>query len=337
MSGYANTYYSAAAQAAGQSWSALFFGAIDAAGFITVDKPPASLWLMGLSVRMLGLHPFSVLLPQALAGVAAALLLYDAIRRQFGAAAAVIGGLAFAVTPVAALVFRYNNPDALLVLLLVAAAWALIRGLETDRLRWLALAGVIVGFGFLTKYLQAYLVLPGFALTYLVAGRGGLGRRATGLAVAAGSVLLASAWWVAAVELVPAASRPYIGGSTNNSVLDLVFGYDGLGRIFGLGGRAGAPGAGLAGPGGLGLPGAGCPGRSAAPAARAAAASEGRRAGSGCSTRSGGLRSAGCCPRRCWGWRPGSRPASARRGPTPVGRASCCGAAGSWCTCWCSR
>jgi len=258
VSGYANTYYSAAAQAAAQSWSAMFFGAIDAAGFITVDKPPASLWLMGLSVRALGLSPFTVLLPEALCGVAATLLLYDAVRRQFGVAAAAIAGVALAVTPVAALMFRYNNPDALLVLLLVASAWALVRALETDRLAWLAIAGVLVGLGFLTKYLQAYLVLPGFALTYLVAGSGGLRRRLAGLALAAVATFAASAWWVAIVELIPAGSRPFIGGSTNNSVLDLVLGYDGLGRIFGQGGGAGR-GAPVA-PGAFGGPGGGGPG-----------------------------------------------------------------------------
>ena len=266
ISGYANTYYSAAAQSAGQSWPAMFFGSIDGAGFITVDKPPASLWLMGLSVRLLGLSPFAVLLPEALCGVAAALLLYDAVRRQFGVAAALIAGVAFAVTPVAALMFRYNNPDALLVVLLVAAAWALVRALEADRLGWLALAGALVGLGFLTKYLQAYLVLPGFALTYLVAGRGGLRRRATGLAVAGAAALAASAWWVAIMELIPPGSRPYIGGSTDNSVLDLVFGYDGLGRIFGQGrGAGGSPGGAAPGgfapggfrPGGFGGPGGG--------------------------------------------------------------------------------
>ena len=256
VSGYANTYYSAAAQAAGQSWSAMFFGAIDAAGFITVDKPPASLWLMGLSVRALGLSPFAVLLPEALCGIGATLVLYDAVRRQFGVAAAVIAGTALAVTPVAALMFRYNNPDALLVLLLVGAGWSVVRALETDRFAWLALAGVLVGLGFLTKYLQAYLVLPGFALTYLVAGLGSVRRRIAGLAVAALATFGASAWWVAIVELMPAGSRPFIGGSTNNSVLDLVFGYDGLGRIFGQGGGAGGRG-GAGAPGAFGGPGVG--------------------------------------------------------------------------------
>jgi 4-amino-4-deoxy-L-arabinose transferase-like glycosyltransferase len=257
VSGYANTYYAAAAQAAGQSWSAMFFGAIDAAGFITVDKPPVSLWAMGLSVRVLGLSPFAVLLPQALAGIAAVLLLYATVRRSFGTAAAAIAGVAFALTPVAALVFRYNNPDAVLVLLLVAAAWALVRSLEEDRFRWLALAGVLVGFAFLTKYLQAYVVLPAFALTYLVAGRGRIGRRVAGLLVAAVAVAVSSAWWVAIVELVPASSRPFVGGSTSNSALDLILGYDGLGRIIGQGGPGGGGFGGLGGfgdggPGGSG-------------------------------------------------------------------------------------
>ena len=249
VSGYANTYYSAAAQAASQSWPAMFFGSFDAAGFITVDKPPTALWAMGLSVRALGLSPFAILLPEALAGIAASLLLYDAVRRQFGMAAGVIAGVSLAVTPVAVLMFRYNNPDALLVLLLVAAAWALVRGLETDRRAWLAVAGALVGLGFLTKYLQAYLVLPGFAVAYLLTGRGELRHRLAGLAAAGLATFAASAWWVAVVALVPAGSRPYIGGSTDNSVLDLIFGYDGLGRLLGQGGGTGAtPGAGGAPP-----------------------------------------------------------------------------------------
>ena len=249
VSGYANTYYSAAAQAAGQSVSAWFFGAFDGAGFITVDKPPVSLWAMGLSVRLLGLSPFAILLPQAVAGVASVVLLYVAVRRQFGTAAAVIAGVAFAVTPVAALVFRYNNPDAVLVLLLVAAACALVRGLEAGRIRWAVLAGVLVGFAFLTKYLQAYLVLPAFALTWLVAAPGSLGRRTAGLVASAVAVAGSSLWWVAIVELLPPDARPFIGGSTTNSAVELLLGYDGLGRIFG-GGGAGPGGRGAGGFGG---------------------------------------------------------------------------------------
>ena len=262
VSGYANTYYSAAAQAAAQSPVAMFFGSIDAASFITIDKPPVSVWVMGLSVRLLGLNPFAVLLPEALAGVASVLVLYAAVRRSFGTAAGVIAGVAFALTPVAALMFRYNNPDAILTLLLVGAAWFVTRGLDDGRLRWPIAAGVLVGFAFLTKYLQAYVVLPAFLLTYLVAAHGGL-RRRIGVLVAAGvAVLAASAWWVVIVELLPVDQRPYIGGSTDNSVFDLVLGYDGLGRIFGGAGLGGGVPPGLGGRGGFGggPPGGGLPG-----------------------------------------------------------------------------
>jgi 4-amino-4-deoxy-L-arabinose transferase-like glycosyltransferase len=233
VSGYANTYYSAAALAAGQSWSAFFFGSFDAANFITVDKPPAAIWLMGLSVRVFGLSSWSVLLPQALAGVLTVGVLFAAVRRSFGPVAAVIAGVVMALTPAAVLIFRYNNPDALLTLLLVAGAWTLLRAIEHGRLRWVVLAATCVGFAFLTKYLQAYLVLPGFALVYLVAANTTLRRRLVGLLVAVVSVLVTSGWWVAIVALIPAASRPFIGGSTTSSPLDLIFGYDGLGRIFG--------------------------------------------------------------------------------------------------------
>ena len=255
VSGYANTYYAAAAQAAGQSLPAWFFGSLDAASFITVDKPPVSLWAMGLSVRLLGLSPFAVLLPQALAGVASVVLLHLTVRRQLGPLAGVIAGVAFALTPVAVLMFRYNNPDAVLVLLLVAAAWALVRGLEHGAIRWALLAAVLVGFAFLTKYLQAYLVLPAFALTWLVVAPGTIARRLLGLVAAGVAVIGSSLWWVALVELLPAASRPFIGGSTSNSAVQLLLGYDGLGRLFGPEkgvGRGPGGSGGAGGPGGFG-------------------------------------------------------------------------------------
>jgi 4-amino-4-deoxy-L-arabinose transferase-like glycosyltransferase len=248
VSGYANTYYAMAGQAGAQSWSAWFFGSLDAANFITVDKPPASVWVTGLAVRLLGLSSWSILLPQALMGVATVMLLFAVVRRSFGPVAGLIAALVMATTPVAVLIFRYNNPDALLTLLLVAAAGTLLRAVENGRMRWLVVTGVLVGFGFLTKYLQAYQVLPALGLTYLVAGPGRVSRRIAQLAVATGVVAVASGWWVAVMELIPAASRPYVGGSTTNSVLDLIFGYDGLGRILGASG----PGGQAVGPGGGG-------------------------------------------------------------------------------------
>ena len=267
ISGFANTYYSAAALAASQSWSAWFFGSFDAANFITVDKPPLATMLMGLSVRLFGLSSWSILLPEAVAGIATVVVLVALVRRSFGPVAATIAGLVMALTPVAALIFRYNNPDALLTLLLVAAAWAFVRGLEDGRLRWIVAAAILVGFGFNTKYLQAYLVLPAFAITYLVAAPGRIRRRLGVLAVALVAVVLSSGWWVLAVELIPAAARPFIGGSTNDSALQLLLGYDGLSRIFGGsgggpvgggggpvgggGGPVGGPGSGFSGPTGI--------------------------------------------------------------------------------------
>jgi 4-amino-4-deoxy-L-arabinose transferase-like glycosyltransferase len=246
VSGYANVYYSGAAWAASQSWSAWFMGSIDPANFITVDKPPLATMLIGLSVRLLGLSSAAILLPQALLGVGTVALTMTTVRRTFGAPASIVAGLVTALTPAAVLIFRYNNPDALLTFLLVGAAYALVRALESDRLRWVALAGILVGLAFNTKLLQAYLVLPAFAVTFALCAPGSIKRRVVGLAVAMAAVVAGSAWWVAAMELIPASARAYIGGSTNNSALDLVLGYDGLGRIFGqgAGGGPGGPGGG---------------------------------------------------------------------------------------------
>jgi 4-amino-4-deoxy-L-arabinose transferase-like glycosyltransferase len=232
-SGYANTFYSAAVQAATKSWKAMFFGSSDASNFITVDKPPASLWPSDLAARIFGLSPWTVLAPQALAGVASVGVLYATVRRWFSAGAALLAGAILALTPVATLMFRFNNPDALLMLLLVLGAYAVVRGLERGQTGWLALAGACVGFGFLAKMLQALLVVPAFALVWLVAAPTTLRRRIWQLLVAGAAMVAAAGWWVAIVELIPASSRPYIGGSQTNSVLELAFGYNGFGRITG--------------------------------------------------------------------------------------------------------
>ena len=232
-SGYANSFYSAAAQAGSKNWEAFFFGSSDAANSITVDKPPAALWVMDLSVRVFGLNSWSILVPQALMGVATVGTLYAAVRRRFTPQAALIAGAALALTPVAVLMFRFNNPDALLVLLLTVASYAMLRAHEDGRTRWLVLAGTLVGFAFLTKTLQAFLVLPAFASVHLVLGPNRLRRRIGQLAAGTAAMVAAAGWWVAVVQLVPAADRPYIGGSTDNSFLSLTFGYNGFGRLTG--------------------------------------------------------------------------------------------------------
>src|SRR5438105_1857789 len=232
-SGWANAYYSAAVLAGTKSWAAFFFGSLDASNFITVDKAPASLWVMEISARLFGFNAWSVLAPQALEGVATVAIVYLAVRRWFGPAAGLIAGAVVALTPVAGLMFRFNNPDALLVLLITAATYATLRAVENGRTRWLVLAGALIGVGFLAKELQAFIIIPVLAGVYLFAGPPSVRRRIGQVVAAAGAVIASSGWWIAAVELVPAASRPYIGGSQNNDLISLIFGYNGFGRLTG--------------------------------------------------------------------------------------------------------
>ena len=240
-SGYANEFYSAAAQAGSVSWKAFLWGSLDSGNAITVDKPPAALWLMALSVRIFGLNSFAILLPEALMGVATTYLLYATVRRYWGNWAGIVAGFIFMLTPVAALMFRFNNPDALLVLLMTGATHALLRSLEyanhpsgnRKRTWWMVLAGALVGFGFLTKQLQVLLVLPGFALAFLLASPTDMVRRILDSLAAIGSMIVAAGWWVLLTVIVPASDRPYIGGSQRNSFLELTFGYNGFGRLTG--------------------------------------------------------------------------------------------------------
>jgi 4-amino-4-deoxy-L-arabinose transferase-like glycosyltransferase len=233
-SGWANGFYSAAVQAASKSWTAFLFGSSDAANAITVDKTPAALWVMDISARLFGVNPWSVLVPQALEGVAAVALLYAAVRRISGPHAALLSGAVLALTPVATLMFRFNNPDALLTLLLVAAAYCVQRACENQSGRWwLPVAGVAIGFAFLAKMLQAFLVLPGFALAYLLAADAPLRQRTRRTLAAAAAMLVSGGWYLALVQLWPADKRPYIGGSQQNSIVELALGYNGFGRITG--------------------------------------------------------------------------------------------------------
>ena len=246
-SGYANSFYSAAVQAGSESWKAFFFGSSDAANSITVDKPPASLWVMALSVRLLGLSSFAILFPQVLMGVATVGVVYTTVKRHFGAAAGLIAGVALALTPVAALMFMFNNPDALLTLLMALGAWATMKAIEQASPKWMMIVGVFIGLGFLTKTLQVLLVVPFFGLAYLIAAPTTLRRRIVHSLMAVGTMVLSAGWWVAIVELMPASARPYIGGSQTNSFLELTFGYNGLGRLNGdetgsVGGGGGAAG-----------------------------------------------------------------------------------------------
>jgi 4-amino-4-deoxy-L-arabinose transferase-like glycosyltransferase len=256
-SGWANAFYSAAVQAGASNWEAFFYGSSDAGNSITVDKPPASLWVMELSVRLFGLSSWSILVPEALMGVATVGVVYLAVRRVAGPGAGLLAGAVTALTPVAVLMFRFNNPDALLTLLMTLAAYALIRAVEKASLRWLLGVGALVGLAFLTKTLQAMLVVPGLGLAYLVAAPTTLRRRIGHLLAAGAALVVVGGWWVAIVQLVPASARPYIGGSQNNSVWELIWGYNGLGRLTGneTGSVGGAGGFGGGGTGRWGVTG----------------------------------------------------------------------------------
>ncbi|MET7478095.1 glycosyltransferase family 39 protein [Streptomyces sp. NPDC005648] len=249
-SGYANSFYSAAVQAGSKSWKAFFFGSLDAGNAITVDKPPASLWPMELSVRLFGLNSWAILVPEVLMGVGAVAVVYAGVRRRFSPGAGLIAGAVLALTPVAALMFRFNNPDAMLALLMALACYFVARAVEDGRTRWLVWAGVAIGFAFLTKTLQAFLILPALAFVYAICAPVSLKKRLGQLAAATLALVVSGGWWVAIVELWPASSRPYIGGSQNNSFLELTFGYNGLGRLSGdetgsVGGGGGGGGTGM--------------------------------------------------------------------------------------------
>jgi 4-amino-4-deoxy-L-arabinose transferase-like glycosyltransferase len=274
--GWANEFYAGAAQAGTESWKAFLFGSLDSANFITVDKPAGFLWPMELSARIFGVNYWSLLVPQALAGVAAVGVLYATVRRWFGPAAAVIAGTVMALTPVATLIFRFNDPDAFITLMAVLAAYTGVRALESGRTRWVALTGVLFGLGFLGKMLAGFLALPALALAYLLCGPPKLGKRIWQLLVGGATLLATAGWWVAIVLLTPAAGRPFVGSTTDNNILQLTFGYNGLSRLTGnrgggFGGAARAAGRGLGGGafgGGAGGAGAG-PRPGAGAAARA--------------------------------------------------------------------
>lgn len=247
-SGWANDFYAAAIQAGTQSWKAWLFGSLDSGNAITVDKPPAALWVMVASARIFGFSSWSVLVPQALMGVASVGLLHAAVKRWAGPATGLLAGAALALTPAAVLMFRFDNPDALLVLLLVTAAWAITRAVDAPSVKasswWLVAAGSALGFAFLTKMGQALLVVPALGLVYLVAGAPRLRTRIVQLLGALAAMVVSAGWFIALVELWPADSRPYIGGSTTNSLLELALGYNGLGRLLGGSGNGGGGGGG---------------------------------------------------------------------------------------------
>ena len=252
INGWANTYYSAAIKSMSTSWHDFLFASLDKTGLMTVDKPPLAFWVQALSVRVFGFHPLSILVPEALMGVAAVALVYDMTRRMFGRVAGSVAGLTFALTPITVAIARHNNPDELLILCCVAALWCAVRALETGRTKWLVLSGVCVGLGFEAKMLVALFVVPGIALAWMWSRWGDTwtARLVAFRQLLAGGVamIVVGGAWPLLVTLTPAADRPWISGTSDNSIWSLIFGYNGLGRVAG---QTGGP-AGRGGPGGGG-------------------------------------------------------------------------------------
>jgi 4-amino-4-deoxy-L-arabinose transferase-like glycosyltransferase len=233
--GYANTYYAEAAQAASHSWKAWLTNAVDTSGSDSLDKGPLSNMLMGLSGRLFGFSTFTMLAPEALCGVGAVLFLHNTVKRTLGHRAALLAALMLALTPIFVAMSRFNNPDALLVLLEVAAAWALVRALQSGRMRDVLLCGLFVGLAFNVKMLQAYLIVPCLALTLLIAGQGTIRRRLAQLLAGGAAMFFVSFLWYGTMMLIPAADRPWVGDTSDNSWFSLIFGANGLSRVSGEG------------------------------------------------------------------------------------------------------
>ncbi|CDP82907.1 MULTISPECIES: ArnT family glycosyltransferase [Mycolicibacterium] len=233
VNGMGNQFYAASVWAGSLNWKALLFGSLDPANFITVDKPPVSQWVMGLSGQLFGFSSAGMLIPEALMGVGSVALLYGAVRRISGPRAALLAGAVLALTPVAALMFRFNNPDAVMVLLMTAAAYCSVRALEHNGARWMALAGVALGFAFLAKMLEGLMVMPAIGLVYLIAAPAAMRVRLLHLLGSLTAFLAASGWFVLLTLAWPASSRPYLAGSTDNNFMNLVLGYNGFGRVLG--------------------------------------------------------------------------------------------------------
>ncbi|MHA5048774.1 ArnT family glycosyltransferase [Streptomyces sp. SD15] len=247
-----NSFYSAAVLSGTDSWKAWFFGSLDAGNFMTVDKPPFTLMVMGLSCRIFGYGTWQMMLPLIAAAVGTIWILHSSVKRVFGHGAAAIAALVLALTPITVAINRDNNPDSLLVLLMVGGAALALRAVHNGKLLPLLGSAVCFGLAFNTKMLQGYIALPAVFAVYLYATRLGLVKRIVNLLLGGVALAVASFWWAAAVSLVPASERPYIGGSTDGTAWNLIMGYNGLGRVFGGEGNGGGGGGSFAGTAGIG-------------------------------------------------------------------------------------
>ena len=247
-------FYSVAVKSMSESWKAFFYGAFDPQATITIDKLAGSFAPQALSARIFGFSQWSLALPQVIEGVITVLVMYRVVRRWAGVVPGLLAAALLALTPIAASTFGHSMEDGALVMCLVLAADAYQRAVMDARLRSLLWAGVWVGLGFQAKMLEAWMVLPALAIGYLVAAPVGLRRRLWHIGAAGVVMLAVSLSWIALYAFTPASDRPYVDGSTDNSAVAMVFGYNGLER-FGIS----FPGAVTSGPAVGGGVGAGLP------------------------------------------------------------------------------
>ena len=234
-SGVGNQYYAAAVKSMLQSWHNFFFVAFEPGGSISVDKPPLGFWVQCLSAYFLGVTGLALALPNAIAGVISIYLVFLLVRRPFGVWAGLLAALALALTPVAISAERNNTIDGLLVCVLLLAALAIMQSVYTRKVGWLFLGVFLVGLGFNIKMLQAFLPLPAFYAVYFFAARYKWWQKILHLAAATLLLLVVSFSWAVAVDLTAPENRPYVGGSEDNTVMELIFGHNGIARILSRG------------------------------------------------------------------------------------------------------
>ncbi len=244
--GWANGYYAAAVRSMISSWHNFLYGSFDPSGVMTVDKPPLAFWVQALSAKVFGFNSWSILVPQALMGMATVALIYDLVRRRFGRVAGFVAGLTLAITPITVAMSRHNNPDAAVILCCVAALWFVVRGLEDGRTKWIVWSGVMVGLGFEAKMGTALLVVPAIAAAWLWASPSSPLKRVRQLLAGGAALVAVGGAWPLLVALTPAADRPWVAGTADNSIWSLITGYNGVGRISG---QSGGPGGGFGGGG----------------------------------------------------------------------------------------
>ena len=241
LEGYSNLFYSASVKSMTMSLKNFFFVAFDPSGFVSIDKPPLGFWIQTISAKIFGFSGWSVILPQALAGVLSVAVLYHLVKKPFGYAAGLIAALCLATTPMFVAVSRNNTCDNLLVLTLLLACWAISIAAEKGKIKYLIICLAIVGIGFNIKMLQAYMVIPAIYITYLLSTAVSMKKRIIHLLLGTVVLLIVSFSWSLVVDLVPAANRPYVDSSTNNSEMELIVGWNGLNRL-GLGGTSASGG-----------------------------------------------------------------------------------------------